>query len=408
MARQGRLRLGLILLFVVSYPCFSSFSAGKTIPLPAGLKSALEGADPRPQVDVAADEVAKFISGLPCDDPNLKALQETEEWKSFAEELEKSWAEMQAARLDPMKTWACSELREATAATETLFYPFCGPDFLTAFVLFPEPETYVLLGLEFVGQLPVFDRASPDVLAHVKGYLADLNLALSDFFKKSYFITRNMEHALVGHEVEGVLPLLCFFLKRTDHVISSMKRCEFDGRGGLMEFDFSVKRKITRRPYGVKIEFFEKRENHLRTLYYFSADLEDVVFLKDGSFYRYLNGLTFQSTFIKSASYLMHYRTFSNIKNLILTKSLYVVEDDTGIPYRDFSPKDWDVVLYGEYIKPVSDFKGVDQPDLEKAYAESPDVRKLPFHLGYHWGTNKDSILYFQRKSGPEFVRTVP
>jgi hypothetical protein len=84
---------------------------------------------------------------------------------------------------------------------------------------------------------------------------------------------------------------------------------------------------------------------------------------------------------------------------MILNKSRFVLEDDTGIPFRYFPAKDWDAQLYGEYIKPVSDFKGVEQFDLEAAYADAAKVKKLPFHLGYHWGTNKDSILYFKKKS---------
>jgi len=402
MSKPGRLRFSLVALFIASCFCSPLLRAGTVTSRPPGSIRSQELTDPKPSVDYAADEVAKFISGLPCDDPDLKALQDTPEWKIYAEEFEKTWTELEASRFDPMKIWARSELGDAVSATKVLFYPFGGPDFLTAALLFPETETYVLLGLEFVGRLPVFDRASSDVLAHVKGYLANLNLALSDFFKKSYFITRNMERALIGHEVEGVLPLLCLFLERTDHTISSIKRCELANKGDLIEYDFSIIRKVNRRPYGLKIEFFKKGERKLRTLYYFSSDLSDSSFTKDTSFYQYLDALPFESTFIKSASYLLHYKFFSNIRSLILAKSRFVLEDDTGIPYHDFSPKEWENVLYGEYIKPVSDFKGVDQPDLEKVYAESPDVRKLPFHLGYHWGTNKDSILYFRRKAGPE------
>jgi hypothetical protein len=55
--------------------------------------------------------------------------------------------------------------------------------------------------------------------------------------------------------------------------------------------------------------------------------------------------------------------------------------------------------LYGEYIKPIELFKGVEQDDLRKAYAEPGRVKILPYHLGYHWSSNKDALLYFHKKA---------
>lgn len=356
---------------------------------------------PAPQtlpVDAAFDEIAKFISGIPCASEDLKALQETPEWKNFAAGLEKSWGELELKRLGSMRTWARAELAEAAAATRILFYPFGGPDFLTAFELFSDADSYVLLGLEFIGKLPEFTRDAPNEAKHIEAYLGNLTAALADFFNKSYFITKNMNTTLARDKVDGVLPIICFFLKRTNNSISAVKRIEVMENGQLLEYDFALPRKRYVRPYGIKIEFFMNGTNRLRSLYYFSCDLSDEPFAKDKPFYLYADSLNFETTFVKSASYLLHYETFTNIRNIILGKSRFVLEDDTGIPYRSFKPAEWDAQLFGEYIKPVSDFKGVEQLDLEEAYKDPAKVKKLPFHLGYHWGTNKDSILYFKRK----------
>lgn len=368
----------------------SGFSAARQLPVPAAPKTL--------PVDAAFDEIAKFISGIPCEAADLKALQETPEWKNFAAGLEKSWGDLELKRLGSMRTWAKTELAEANAATKVLFYPFGGPDFLTAFDLFPEADTYILLGLEFIGKLPQFDKAAPDAAKHVEAYTSDLIAALADFFNKSYFITRNMNATLTRDKVDGVLPVMCFFLKRTGNFLSSVRRVEVMENGQLLEYDFALPRKRYVRPYGIKIEFFAAGTNRLRSLYYFSCDLSDEPFAKDKPFYLYADGLNFETTFVKSASYLMHYKFFGNIRELILRKSRFVLEDDTGIPYRYFKPEEWDGQLYGEYIKPVSDFKGVDQPDLEALYKDPAKIKKLPFHLGYHWGTSKDSVLYFRKK----------
>ncbi len=347
--------------------------------------------------DPVFDEIARFISGLPCASDNLKALQETPEWKAYVAGLEKSWSELETKRLQPLWTWAETEIADSQAATTTLFYPFGGPDFLTAFYLYPHADAYVLMGLEFVGRLPDFKKDTPNEEKHVGNYLANLNAALADFFLKSYFITKNMTTALARDKVDGVLPVICFFLERTNNAIAAIKRCEVLDNGDVLEYDFGMARKV-RRPYGIKIEFFARGTNKLRSLYYFSCDLSDEPFAKNTPFYLYADKLNFETTYVKSASYLMHYKFFSSIRGLILAKSRFVLEDDTGIPYKYFAPRDWESQLYGEYIKPVSDFKGVDQADLEAAYADAARIKKLPFHLGYHWGSNKDSILYFKKK----------
>ena len=178
--------------------------------LAAAAAAAVQAVRPALPVDAAADEAARFVAGLPCSSDPWQRLQETEEWKSFAAGLEKSWADLEAKRLAPMREWSGTELALANAETRTVFYPFGGPDLLTPLVLFPDADVYLLLGLEFVGRLPDFEKAVPESAGV---YLADLSLALGDFLKKSYFITRNMDATLYGNKVDGVLPLLAFFLK---------------------------------------------------------------------------------------------------------------------------------------------------------------------------------------------------
>ena len=353
---------------------------------------------PGPPVDFANDELAKFISGLACDSETLRALQETPAWQAYAAALDKGWADLEAKRWAPMREWAADELAAANAATRTLFYPFGGPDFVTPSQLFPEASTYVLFGLEFVGKLPEFAAEGPPAAKHLENYLSNMTAALSDFFNKSYFVTLNMIALLVRDRVEGVLPILCLFLKRTGYAISAVKRCEFLAPGEVFEYDFAYPRKAFRKPYGVKIEFFRPGSAGVKSLYYFSCNIADEYFAKDSPYYKYLDGLGFETTLIKSASYLMQYRYFSNIRGLILARSRFVLQDDTAVPFKLFSPRVWDVRLYGEYTTPISEFHGVDQADLRAAYANPAAVRPLPFHVGYHWGTQKDSILLFKRR----------
>ena len=44
---------------------------------------------------------------------------------------------------------------------KTLLYPFAGPDFFNAWWMFPECETFVLFGLEHIGEVPNVEGMNP-------------------------------------------------------------------------------------------------------------------------------------------------------------------------------------------------------------------------------------------------------
>ena len=350
-------------------------------------------------VEATLDEIAALLAGLPGDAPALKALRETPAWTKFTESMDKSWADLEAKRLAPMRTWAEKELFDVRAWGQFIFYPFGGPDFMTSFELFPEAETYVLLGLEFCGRLP-----RPDAWKgkQAEVYWNGLAKSLADFFDKSYFITKHMDETLYG-QVEGVLPLVAVFLKRTGNTIIEVRRLEFGPGGEAVESPYETAKKSVR-PYGIKIRFATAGSGLTKTIIYVSCDLQNKVFAKESPFYLYLDKLVAApvTTYIKSGSYLLHYGEFSNTREMIMAKSKFIVEDDTGIPYKAFKPALWQVRLYGEYAKPIRDFSGVDQPDLQKAYEEGKEViPKLPFHLGYHWRDSRDALLLVEKRDVP-------
>ena len=191
--------------------------------------AAPQAAPARAAVAPAFDEIAAVLAGLPGETPSLAAVRASAAWKLYAESLEKSWGDLETKRLAPMRSWADKELIRVRASSPFLFYPFGGPDFLTAFEFFPQAESFVLMGLEFCGRLPRFDLWKD---SQSEAYFANFSKALADFFEKSYFITKHMDETIYGQaQVEGVLPLLCFFLKRTGHTIHNIERIEFDAGG---------------------------------------------------------------------------------------------------------------------------------------------------------------------------------
>jgi hypothetical protein len=335
-----------------------------------------------------------LLSALPCSSSSLRSLEDTDIWKGYAAQTDSSWTDVNSKRFQSMRIWSETDLHGSFKDSNVLFYPFGGPDIITAFQLFADADTYILIGLEPVGNLPEVLKWKAPVM---KQYFADMDSSLSYFYLKSYFITREMLEDLQNNRIDGVLPILCFFLERSGASILDIRRIEFDDAGKSIEIPYERQLKRSKRPYGVVIDTYSAASEKRRKVYYFSSDLADAAFNPGSKFYPFLDSFATMNVFVKSASYLLHYKEFSNIRNLILAKSRSILEDDTGIPYRFFKPDEWSVRLFGIYAKPVKDFRGVDQPDLEAAFRMNKP-EQLPFDVGYHWKTDLSLLMLAQRK----------
>jgi hypothetical protein len=350
-------------------------------------------------VDQALDDRFAFVAGLAGASSAYAALQDEGLWKEYAELVGKGWANFDSAVLEPMKAWAADKLWEARDRTSTLFYPFGGPDFATAFALFPGASKTVLMGLEPVGNLPDLEKASPEGRGE---FFADMGTLASDFLKRGYFITMHMMDTYTRARLDGALPVIGFFLKRGGYAVVDVRRLAPDENGGWRETPYEHLAKRPRRPYGARIDYVKPGDTALKSVYYFSCDLENTAFQEGRPLFRFFDGLGTTTTFVKSGSYLLHWGNFSNIRELILDRSLFILQDDTGISYRVIKKLGWDIRLFGRYATPVKDFTNVEQLDLRAAY-EDPEgkVEPLPFHFGYRWLTQVDNLLLAKRPRRP-------
>jgi hypothetical protein len=80
-----------------------------------------------------------------------------------------------------------------------------------------------------------------------------------------------------------------------------------------------------------------------------------------------------------------------------LNKSKFLVQDDTGIPFKYFNSETWTGELFGTYVLPVKDFsENLFQNDLLSAYKSEKYKGSLTFSLGYHWGgQNRQNQMVF-------------
>jgi hypothetical protein len=338
-----------------------------------------------------AQDVAMFLGGLqPSQHSDLTKLAATPAWQAFAKDQDKSWDKYRATHTARMTQWANTELDSVHASSPTIFYPFSGPDFLNVVTMFPTSQTYVLMGLEPVGSIPA--RATlenPKLLPAVK-------TSLWSVLNFSFFRTNDMAVDLKSVELDGALPLMMLFAARTGNQITAIRYVQLDATGQLQPADSSQ----TPDPKAIPgVEMKLRGANGLpKTVYYFSADLSDWKLTAKSApleFVRHLGPLT---TYVKSATYLMHKSYFNKVRRTVLRRSRYILQDDSGIAMKYFQKGAWQFNYYGTYRRPINLFAKQYQPELTAAYRDTVNKPKpLPFGTGYNWRQTDSNLLLAKR-----------
>jgi hypothetical protein len=348
-------------------------------------------------IDTFHNALAQFVSGMDCSYFNTESTIDSLYWKDYSSRVNRSFSKMKKNRLEPMREWMMNISSDKVNDTNLLFYPFSGADFLHANYLFPEANDYVLLAQEKIGDIP--DMVSLKN-GEYKNYLNAIDLSLSDIYKRSYFITKTMKNdTKEGAELNGLLPLFYWFIARTDHEIIDVSNIYVDSFS-------TVKKNATNSTVsedlieGVKFTFRKRGSEKIKSMTYFNCDISNKGFIKNPEFKKYLSSIRASNSFVKSASYLMHYSSFSEIRDLLQQKSNSILEDDTGIPYKYFNTLEWDVNLFGTYVMPIKDFSETRfQQDLKDAYSDGTQYKgEMPFSLGYHWSSKEQNQMLYIKK----------
>lgn len=347
---------------------------------------------------------ARYIAGLPIgDDDSLKrALSSNASWKSYSESFSKSWNKYDSTRLQVIRNWAQVELDTMAAASDTLFYPFSGPDILNAHVWFPQAKHVVMIGLEPVGTLPDFTKK--EMIDSLGDYFGSVRESMFAILKFSFFRTKAMKTDLRAKELNGTIHLLLLFLARTGNDIVDIQPVNIAYNGKPVYYDsFEKARKDTMVTKGVELKFVGK-DSIVKSLQYFSVNLSDGGLKYNTGLVAYVKNMKAFNTYLKSASYLMYEKYFSIIRDLILQHSRYVLQDDSGIPFRYFS-SGWDNTLYGRYKGPIGLFRYAYQADLAAAYQDSTKVKWLPFGTGYKYKLGESNLMLAKRNYSQELYK---
>jgi hypothetical protein len=142
------------------------------------------------------------------------------------------------------------------------------------------------------------------------------------------------------------------------------------------------------------------KDKRLKSITYFSVDISDSGLANRAFFLDSIGRTAPYTTYLKSASYLMHRDSFSRIRSFILEKSNHVVEDDSGMPLAFFPADKWARSFYGMYTQPISLFAARYQPDLRAIYKDAAKngVKPLPFGTGYNFKEGDSHLLVARKK----------
>jgi len=353
----------------------------------------------RPATALAPDtanvqNVAAYLAGLPPQAGTpLATLAAQPAWQAFAQDQDKSWAKYRTTHTDRMDKWAATELDSVRRATTTVFYPFSGPDFLNVYTMFPTASTYVLFGLEPVGSVP--SRSSlqnPAILPAVKK-------SLWSVLNFSFFRTNDMAVDLKSVNLDGAVPLIMLFAARTGNHLQAVRPVQLDAQGQLHAVSDTTRAAGSKLIPGAELKL-QAADGTVKTLYYFSADLSDYKLATKDAPLKYVRALGPLTTYVKSATYLMHKSYFSKVRNLVLERSNYLLQDDSGIAMKYFPKSAWQFIYYGTYKRPINLFAKQYQPELTAAYRDSlRRARPLPFGTGYNWRQTDSNLLLAKRRT---------
>jgi hypothetical protein len=322
-------------------------------------------------------------------DKGSNAWEETSDWTGYKQWIDSRWNYLDRVRLSAMRNWGNAELGSLRGETGTVFYPFSGPDVLYVDTFFPHSKYLLMAGLEPVGTMP--DLAKLEEEDKLGAYLAQVKISLSTILAASFFKTKDMKNDFNNQLVDGLMPALAVFLGRQGYTIDSIDYVSLDHDGML-----HPRGEKSGAP-GVQITYFQGDRSDARVLCYFQTDLGNDGLKSNPGFVRLMQRLGPGVTYLKAASYLLHEDYFSTIRNGILNNSLGVVEDDSGIPFRYFDPKEWDIIPCGNYTGPIPLFKEYDQPDLAGFYARTQH-QALPFGSGYKFVASSSSLLVAKKR----------
>lgn len=346
--------------------------------------------------DNRVGSVARVLAGLPPSAPVHAPIADFAEWQEHRDQVQAGWARVKQGRGGTMSRWRDETIRASCPGSGTLLYPFSGPDFMNAYILFPGCRNYILFGLELPGEVPELEKLDRQTLGRL---LSDVRVAVGDLVERNYFITSRMSRQLHTSQLKGTVPVLIASMALAGIEVRSVEPLELPATARSEdETELQSGAKPWRKLRAVQIVFQRPGAARPQTLQYFSVDATNKGLAPYPEFLAHLRSARPAPMLIKSASYLLQDRQFRTVRDTLLDAADFLVQDDTGMPYEVLKEAGWDVKLYGGYRRPIHPFHWAYQAKLDAAY-KTASAAELPFSFSYHWSGGKSNAMVARRIS---------
>jgi hypothetical protein len=335
----------------------------------------------------ATAQVLAGITPIPGD-PAVDRLVKLETFAEHQKWMAAQWQQVRG-RVAAMENWRNEEVKVAGRGRKTMIYPFSGPDFLNAYTFFPDHHRYIFFSLERPGALPDLESLA---LGQLGRLLEDVRSAFRDIFQRNYFITDYMNKQLGTSWIRGTVPVITTMMALMNRRVIRIEPIDLFPDLTRLYDDPDAKRprRIMR---SARIEFSGAGGGASQWLYYFSVDASDKALEFYPEFLPWVQRNGPATVLLKSASYLLHDNQFEKTRDMILGTADYVIQDDTGLPFRYLNQPSWQVKLYGRYNRPIRGLRYGYQADLESAYGANSALPDLPFPFGYHWRGKQSGLM---------------
>jgi hypothetical protein len=300
-------------------------------------------------------------------------------WKIYSQAVQRNWQQYRSEIGEPMQAWAD---REVPAFSDTVFYPFSGPDFSTVSQLFPKAKRYILVAMQAAERPIHLAELKPKAARQTLEVLTE---AWGKYGQSGFFVTEYLDKYLHTNQVRiGASTFLSTFFQLKGLTVSSMVPIAVNAQGEIEELD-------PRESSWRSVRFRLNRAGETVVVDYLRIDLSDKGLSSQPGHEKFVEQASAHPALLKAASHLPQNKGFSIIARNLVDRSPFIIQDETGIRYNQLQEK-YSLTLFGKLERTHSAFGGY-QRDLVKAFSENNDIRPLAFRVGYFKGGSYALIL---------------
>lgn len=350
----------------------SAVLAQTTPAAPNGLLSAAQ------YDDVATLLIGKTpASGLPA------ALGQSQKWATYTQTVETNWAEYTQKIGTPMVEWAKTEVPHVT---ETVFYPFSGPDFTTAFQIYPHAKRYIMIAMQNA-ERPLNLNASN---AQLTDQALDILISAWQLYgTHGFFVTEYLDRYYYSTQGRiGSSTFITIFMKLQGFELDRVVPIKVNSEGDVEELPAENRNWPSVRIYATK-------GGRPIVVDYLKMDLSNPGLQASPENLKFVQLSAGNPTIFKAASHLPQNANFNMIAKEVLGRAPLIVQDETALNYSSLI-KSFDVAMYGKFVIAHHAFQSY-HTDLAQAFTQRSDIKPLNYRFGYYKDGNY-VVLIARRK----------